>query len=41
MSETWRSAARLPAGLVLRWMGRAFLLGLFAGTAAAIAALLG
>lgn len=41
MSETRRSATHLPAELVLRWMGRAFLLGLFTGTAAAMAALLG
>jgi len=41
MSEPQRSAIRLPAEIVFRWMGRAFFLGLFVGAAAAINALAG
>lgn len=38
MSEA--STLRLPAGTLFRWMGRAFLVGLFVGTWVGVAALL-
>jgi len=40
MPESSRSSFNFPESVVLRWMFKAFLLGLFLGTAAGVTALI-